>query len=85
MISRSKTRRARLGTAFVALAIGLGTVAAPAPAVAQSAGALSPSETLNLSPPARANHQIAIRQRCPMCSSPIDAVADVHVTSERAS
>ena len=36
MTSRPRSRRARLGTAFAALAIGLGTVAAPTPAVAQS-------------------------------------------------
>ena len=35
MTSRFNKGRARLGTAFVALAIGLGTVAAPTQAVAQ--------------------------------------------------
>ena len=44
MTSRSKTRRARLGTAFVALAIGLGTVAASAPAAAQSSRSYRPSQ-----------------------------------------
>ena len=47
MTSRNSMRRARLGTAFAALAIGLGTIAAPAPAIAQSMSA-KPSETLNL-------------------------------------
>ena len=48
MTSRNSMRRARLGTAFAALAIGLGTIAAPAPAFAQSMSA-RPSETVNLS------------------------------------
>ncbi|HEX7930640.1 MAG TPA: type II and III secretion system protein family protein [Sphingomicrobium sp.] len=80
MISRSKTRRARLGTAFVALAIGLGTVAAPAPAVAQS-GAARPSETLNLS----AGTGTLVRLPAPMSDVFVanDAVADVQVRSNR--
>ena len=80
MTSRSKTRRARLGTAFVALAIGLGTVAAPAPAVAQS-GAARPSETLNLS----AGTGTLVRLPAPMSDVFVanDAVADVQVRSNR--
>jgi pilus assembly protein CpaC len=80
MISRSKTRRARLGTAFVALAIGLGTVAAPAPAVAQS-GAARPSETLNLS----AGTGMLVRLPAAMSDVFVanDAVADVQVRSNR--
>ena len=80
MTSRNKTRRARLGTAFVALAIGLGTVAAPAPAVAQS-GASRPSETLNLS----AGTGTLVRLSAPMSDVFVanDAVADVQVRSNR--
>ena len=49
MTSRSKNSRARLGTAFVALAIGLGTVAASAPAAAQSNRSYRPSQEVKLS------------------------------------
>ncbi len=80
MTCRSKTRRARLGTSFVALAIGLCTVAAPAPAVAQS-GAARPSETLNLS----AGTGTLVRLPAPMSDVFVanDAVADVQVRSNR--
>jgi pilus assembly protein CpaC len=80
MTCRSKTRRARLGTAFVALAIGLGTVAAPAPAVAQS-GAARPSEKRNLS----AGTGTLVRLPAPMSDVFVanDAVADVQVRSNR--
>lgn len=80
MTSRSKTRRARLGTAFVALAIGLGTVAAPTPAVAQS-GAARPSETLNLS----AGTGTLVRLSAPMSDVFVanEGVADVQVRSNR--
>ncbi len=80
MTSRSKTRRARLGTAFVALAIGLGTVAAPTQAVAQS-GAARPSETLNLS----AGTGTLVRLSAPMSDVFVanEAIADVQVRSNR--
>ncbi len=80
MTSRFKTSRARLGTAFVALAIGLGTVAAPAPAVAQS-GAARPSETLNLG----SGTGTLVRLPAPMSDVFVanDAVADVQVRSNR--
>lgn len=80
MTSRSKTRRARLGTAFVALAIGLGTVAAPTQAVAQS-GAARPSESLNLS----AGTGTLVRLSAPMSDVFVanEAVADVQVRSNR--
>ena len=48
MNSRKTIRRARLGTAFAALAIAVASVSATVPAVAQPAAA-RPSETLNLS------------------------------------
>ena len=80
MTSRSKNSRARLGTAFVALAIGLGTVVTPAPALAQS-GAARPSETLNLS----AGTGTLVRLPAPMSDVFVanDAVADVQVRSNR--
>ena len=80
MTSVKKTSRASLGTAFVALAIGLGTVAASAPAVAQS-GAARPSETLNLS----AGTGTLVRLPAPMSDVFVanDAVADVQVRSNR--
>jgi pilus assembly protein CpaC len=78
MTSRIKKSRARLGTAFVALAIGLGTVAAPTPAAAQSSAA-RPSETLNLS----AGTGTLVRLSGPMSDVFIadDKVADVQVRS----
>jgi pilus assembly protein CpaC len=80
MTSRKKNSRARLGTAFVALAIGLGTVAAPPPAVAQS-GAARPSETLNLG----SGTGTLVRLPAPMSDVFVanDAVADVQVRSNR--
>jgi pilus assembly protein CpaC len=80
MTSRSKTRRARLGTAFVALAIGLGAVAAPTQAIAQS-GAARPSESLNLS----AGTGTLVRLSGPMSDVFVanEAVADVQVRSNR--
>ncbi len=78
MTSRSNKGRARLGTAFVAMAIGLGTVAAPAPAAAQSSAA-RPSETLNLS----AGTGTLVRLSGPMSDVFVadDKVADVQVRS----
>jgi pilus assembly protein CpaC len=78
MTNRMQHRRARLGTAFVALAIGLGTVAAPAPAFAQSSAA-RPSETLNLS----AGTGTLVRLSAPMSDVFVanDGVADIQVRS----
>ncbi|HEU5481841.1 MAG TPA: pilus assembly protein N-terminal domain-containing protein, partial [Sphingomicrobium sp.] len=70
--------KSRLGAAFVALAIGLGTVvAAPAPAVAQSAA--TPAESLNLSQGAGT----LVRLPAPMTDVFIanDTIADVQVRS----
>jgi len=80
MTSRFNKSRARLGTAFVALAIGLATVAAPAPAAAQSTAA-RPSETLNLS----AGTGTLVRLSGPMSDVFVanEAVADVQVRSNR--
>jgi len=80
MTSRFNKSRARLGTAFVALAIGLATVAAPTPAAAQSMAA-RPSETLNLS----AGTGTLVRLSGPMTDVFVanEAVADVQVRSNR--
>jgi len=78
MTSRNITRRARLGTALAALAIGLGTVAGSAPALAQQTAA-RPSETLNLSQGTGA----MVRLSAPMSDVFVanDAIADVQVRS----
>jgi pilus assembly protein CpaC len=78
MTCRNSIRRARLGTAFVALAIGLGTIAAPTPAIAQSMSA-RPSETVNLS----AGTGTLVRLSAPMTDVFVanDKVADVQVRS----
>ena len=78
MTSRKITRRARLGTAFAALAIGLGTVTGSSPALAQQTAA-RPSETLNLSQGTGA----MVRLSSPMSDVFVadDKVADVQVRS----
>ena len=70
--------RARLGTAFAALAIALGTVGSAVPAVAQS-GAARPSETLNLSQ----GTGTLVRMSAPMTDVFVanDGIADVQVRS----
>ena len=72
-----KRYKSSLGAAFVALAIGLGTVSAAAPAVAQSAA--TPAETLNLSQGAGT----LVRLPAPMTDVFVanDAIADVQVRS----
>jgi pilus assembly protein CpaC len=77
MTSRNITRRARLGTALAALAIGLGTVAESTPALAQHAA--RPSETLNLSQGTGA----MVRLSSPMSDVFVanDSIADVQVRS----
>ncbi len=78
MTNRKTTRRVRLGTAFAALALGLGTVAASAPALAQQ-GAARPSETLTLSQ----GTGTLVRLSGPMSDVFVanDAIADVQVRS----
>ncbi len=78
MTSRNIIRRARLGTALAALAIGLGTVAGSAPALAQQTAA-RPSETLNLSQGTGA----MVRLSSPMSDVFVanDGIADVQVRS----
>jgi pilus assembly protein CpaC len=79
MISRSKTRRARLGTAFVALAIGLGTVATSAPAAAQST--YRPTSQVLLS--VGEGEMVKLRSNVADVWTSNPAVADVHVTNAR--
>ena len=78
MTIRNTTRRARLGTALAALAIGLGTVAGSTPALAQQTTA-RPSETLNLSQGTGA----MVRLSSPMSDVFVadDKVADIQVRS----
>ena len=78
MTSRNITRRARLGTALAALAIGLGTVAGSAPALAQQSAA-RPSETLTLSQ----GTGTLVRLAAPMSDVFVanDTIADVQVRS----
>ena len=77
MTCRKITRRARLGTALAALAIGLGTVAGSTPALAQHAA--RPSETLNLSQGTGA----MVRLSSPMSDVFVanEGIADVQVRS----
>ena len=78
MTNRKTTRRARLGTAFAALALGLGTIAASSPAIAQQ-GAARPSETLTLSQ----GTGTLVRLSGPMSDVFVanDTIADVQVRS----
>src|SRR5688500_14772936 len=71
-------RRARLGTALAALALGLGTVATSAPALAQQSAA-RPSETLTLSQ----GTGTLVRLSGPMSDVFVanDTIADVQVRS----
>jgi pilus assembly protein CpaC len=78
-MTRSKTiSRARLGTAFAALALAIGTVGVAAPAYAQSHSA-KPSESLNLSQ----NTGTLVRLSEPMTDVFVanDSIADVQVRS----
>jgi pilus assembly protein CpaC len=78
MTYRNTMSRARLGTAFAALAIALGTVGAAAPAIAQPAAA-RPAETLNLSQ----GTGTLVRLSEPMTDVFVanDGIADVQVRS----
>jgi len=78
MNNRKISRRARLGTALAALAIGLGSVGPATPAVAQSRAA-RPAETLNLSQ----GTGTLVRLSEPMTDVFVanDAIADVQVRS----
>src|SRR4028119_2234480 len=81
MTSRNITRRARLGTAFAALALGLLPVAGSSPAFAQSQPSYRPSGQVMLS--------VGEGQMVKMSRSIADVwvsnpgVADVHVTNAR--
>ncbi|HZB68980.1 MAG TPA: pilus assembly protein N-terminal domain-containing protein, partial [Sphingomicrobium sp.] len=78
MTNRKTIRRARLGTALAALALGLGTVATSAPALAQQSAA-RPSETLTLSQ----GTGTLVRLSGPMSDVFVanDTIADVQVRS----
>ena len=77
MTSRNTTRKARLGTALAALAIGLGTIAGSTSALAQHAA--RPSETLTLSQGTGA----MVRLSSPMSDVFVanEGIADVQVRS----
>ena len=81
MTSRSKTRRVRLGTAFVALAVGLGTVAASAPAAAQSSRSYRPSQEIQLS--VGEGQMIRLPRNVADVWTSNPTVADVHVTNPK--
>jgi pilus assembly protein CpaC len=81
MTSRSKTRRVRLGTAFVALAIGLGTVAASAPAAAQSSRSYRPNQEVQLS--VGEGQMIRLPRNVADVWTSNPTVADVHVTNPK--
>src|SRR5687768_3496550 len=68
-----------LGTALAALALGLGGVVATVPAIAQPAGAASPSQTMDLS----INEGKLVRLPAPMTDLFIanPAIADVQIRS----
>jgi pilus assembly protein CpaC len=78
MTSLNIRKRARLGTALAALALGLGSVTAAAPAAAQPVAA-RPSETLNLSQ----GTGTLVRLSSPMTDVFVakDSIADVQVRS----
>ena len=81
MTSRSKIRRARLGTAFAALAIGLGTVAAPAPAFAQASRNYRPSQEVQLS--VGEGQLIRLPRNVADVWTSNPGVADVHITNAK--
>ncbi|NUT01300.1 MAG: type II and III secretion system protein family protein [Sphingomonas sp.] len=81
MTCRSKIRRARLGTAFAALAIGLGTVAAPAPAFAQASRNYRPSQEVQLS--VGEGQLIRLPRNVADVWTSNPTVADVHVTNAK--
>ena len=78
MKTQAITRRARLGTAFAAIAIALGTAGASAPVAAQPTAA-RPAETVNLSK----NTGTLVRLSEPMSDVFVanEAIADVQVRS----
>lgn len=78
MNTRKISRRARLGTAFGALAVALGTVSAGIPTAAEAA-AVRPSENLNLSQ----GTGTLVRLSAPMTDVFVanDSIADVQVRS----
>ena len=81
MINRTVTRRARLGTALAALAIGFAPVAISSPAVAQSQPSYRPSGQVMLSVGEGQMVKLSRNVADVWVSNP--TVADVHVTNAR--
>jgi pilus assembly protein CpaC len=81
MTSRSITRRARLGTALAALALGLTPVAGSSPALAQSQPSYRPSGQVMLSVGEGQMVKLSRNVADVWVSNP--TVADVHVTNAR--
>jgi len=85
MNSRKITRRARLGTAFAALAVGLAAIAAPAPALAQprayTSGTYRPSTQVLLS--VGEGQMINLPRKVASVWTSNPKVADVYVNSPR--
>ncbi len=81
MTSRSITRRARLGTALAALALGLAPVAGSSPALAQSQPSYRPSGQVMLSVGEGQMVKLSRNIADVWVSNP--TVADVHVTNAR--
>ena len=81
MKNRTFSSRARLGTAMIALAVGLGTVAAPAQAAAQSAESYRPTSQVQLS--VGEGQMVSLQRNVADVWTSNPEVADVHVTSPR--
>ena len=81
MTSRNTTSRGRLGTAMIALAVGLGTIPASTPALAQSARSYKPTQEVQLS--VGEGQMISLPRNVVDVWTSNPTVADVHVTSPR--
>ena len=81
MTSRKFTSRARLGTAMIALAIGLGSVTAPSQATAQPAQSYRPTGQMQLS--IGEGQMVSLPRNVADVWTSNPEVADVHVTSPR--
>ena len=85
MTNRSFTRRARLGTAIAALAVGLGTIAAPATAVAQpkayTSGTYRPTTEVQLS--VGEGQMVSLPRSVADVWTSNPEVADVYVSNNR--
>ena len=81
MTDFSVRRRARLGTALAALALGLGTIAVASPAIARPAGTYRPSTQVLLS--VGEGQMVTLPSSVAEVWTSNPAVADVHVTTPR--